>query len=235
MGARAKYKFTRVQGGGDEIRWNESGGKRGRVVKGDLSTISPTLWFYDIGREYRSPLILSCITSRHDQVTYPSILNIEHLAFRARRKTERGVTKFEIRIRATFVSLTNESRTREGEKKEEQRSRDKVRIYIKDGIHFGKVWDGSVCVWRISREILRASINTLKFSGIECTSPSLARSPFHKGTLPPLPLSTWVQQPPSTKSLLLFLVREEVLMPGVSLTPLLASYLRPLVRYSSSR
>lgn len=120
-------------------------------------------------------------------MTHPSILNIEHLAFRARRKTERGVTKFEIRIRATFVSLTNESRTREGEKKEEQRSRDKVRIYIKDGIHFGKVWDGSVCVWRISREILRASINTLKFSGIECTSPSLARSPFHKGTLPPSP------------------------------------------------
>lgn len=180
-----------------------------------------------IGREYRSPLILSCTPhNRPDTIKWRVSFDIEHLAFRARRKKEE-----EQNLKLKLVRLF--------EKKEEQRSRDKVRIYIKGGIHFGKVWDGTVCVcvWRISREILRASINTLKFSGIECTSPSLARSPFHKGMalLSSSPsLSTWVQQPPSTKSLLLFLVREEVLMPGVSLTPLLASYLRPS-RYSSSR
>lgn len=149
------------------------------------------------------------------------------ISFRARRKKKKKEKEWNF----SSNEIRPESRTtiREGEKKkkkeeEKQRSGDKVPIYKEDSYWKGVRWPSvCVCVWRISREIPRASINTLKFSGIECTSPSLARSPFHKGILSllllllPTPLSTWVQQPPSTKSLLLFLVPEELLMPGVSL------------------
>lgn len=88
-----------------------------------------------IGREYRSPLILSCTPhNRLDTIKYRRVsFDIEHLAFRARRKKEE-----EQNLKLKLVRLF--------EKKEEQRSRDKVRIYIKGGIHFGKVWDGTVCV-----------------------------------------------------------------------------------------